>query len=473
MPLTITFKRSRFHAASFRGRWLLAAALTIPALLPAQSGTVSLVSPAPAALASLRSGSPEALAVLTSAVQGKDETLAAQALAMDLHPGDFPALLNAAAEKNAEGIIKLLIDYGADAYRATTALRSAVEHKNAGMATALLEAGADPNLPDAKGVSPLRAALGSGQLEMARVMFQHGGYPDDLLDPALDAGDIPLLTALFECGLSPNRPDSSGENLLVRAVIDSRPDLIRFLLEKGADATRPGLQGQPALHMAAVTKNMDALKALLDGGADPNQAFLSPVKEEFLARVDIESFKRWLQRDTGLTLLMLGGNSGNVELLKTLLEKGAKRGQRSNKWKRYPVVFACDNDHIPAAQILLGRTFEPGETPHRVVISLSKQKAMLYKGDELVRTSRVSTGRKGYATPKGKYVITDKARDWVSTIYHVAMPYFMRLNCRDFGMHAGVCPGYPASHGCIRMPGAEVKALFAILKIGDQVTIEE
>jgi 4-hydroxy-tetrahydrodipicolinate reductase len=44
---------------------------------------------------------------------------------------------------------------------------------------------------------------------------------------------------------------------------------------------------------------------------------------------------------------------------------------------------------------------------------------------------------------------------------------------REIGMHAGNCPGYPASHGCIRMPSGEVRAFFAVLKIGDPVTITE
>ncbi len=83
------------------------------------------------------------------------------------------------------------------------------------------------------------------------------------------------------------------------------------------------------------------------------------------------------------------------------------------------------------------------------------------------------TGRKGYATPTGKYVISDKQRDWISTIYKVSMPFFMRLSCREIGLHAGNCPGYPASHGCIRMPYSDVQKLFAVLKIGDAVTIEE
>ena len=119
-------------------------------------------------------------------------------------------------------------------------------------------------------------------------------------------------------------------------------------------------------------------------------------------------------------------------MIRMLLEKGARRGLQTKGWKRYPVVFACDGEHIPAAQLLLGRDPDPAEPVHRVTISLSKQRAILYRNDEEIRTCRVSTGRSGYPTPPGKFVITDKQRDWVSTIYKVSMPFFMRLNCKRF-----------------------------------------
>jgi lipoprotein-anchoring transpeptidase ErfK/SrfK len=51
------------------------------------------------------------------------------------------------------------------------------------------------------------------------------------------------------------------------------------------------------------------------------------------------------------------------------------------------------------------------------------------------------------------------------------MPYFMRLSCRDFGMHEGVVQPYPASHGCIRLPGDAAKKLFAEIPVGTLVTI--
>ena len=51
------------------------------------------------------------------------------------------------------------------------------------------------------------------------------------------------------------------------------------------------------------------------------------------------------------------------------------------------------------------------------------------------------------------------------------MPYFQRLSCGDFGLHQGVVPGYPASHGCIRVPAGNAEKLFSLTKTGDRVLI--
>jgi lipoprotein-anchoring transpeptidase ErfK/SrfK len=52
------------------------------------------------------------------------------------------------------------------------------------------------------------------------------------------------------------------------------------------------------------------------------------------------------------------------------------------------------------------------------------------------------------------------------------MPYFMRLSCLDFGMHEGVVPNYPASHGCIRLPGDAARRLFAEIPVGTLVSVK-
>lgn len=68
-------------------------------------------------------------------------------------------------------------------------------------------------------------------------------------------------------------------------------------------------------------------------------------------------------------------------------------------------------------------------------------------------------------------MVTDKHQTHVSSIYKVKMPFFMRLNCRDFGMHEGHVPDYPASHGCIRLPADIARRLFKEVPIGTLVTI--
>src|SRR6516164_3279606 len=70
-------------------------------------------------------------------------------------------------------------------------------------------------------------------------------------------------------------------------------------------------------------------------------------------------------------------------------------------------------------------------------------------GTPLVR-GRISTGRHGFDTPAGRYLVTDKERTRFSSLYKVPMPYFLRLSFSEYGIHEGYVPGRPASHGCIR-----------------------
>lgn len=458
---------------------LLACALALLAGSVANAQTPPLAATAAPAVLVTGDSSSRAVAAVTEMQQAFAEACrsgsrdaVAKALAQGADPNDSISPLTIAAGRNDTALASLLIEYGADASLAHGALSAALNHKNTALASLLLSAGADPNLPDARGISPLGAALTSGNIELASAMFRHGGYPDEFIEPAIARGDAGLLGTLFQYGIRPDRTDAAGNPLLVRAALDDRPALAAFLLKSGADSNAAGKDGLTALHIAMLNKQEPLLRALLENGADPNNPFASPVKPEVLEKVDNDIFKKWLKKDTGLTPLMLAAARGDTDTITLLLEKGAKRGSQTKGWKRYPVVFACDGEHIPAASLLLGRKPDPEKPAFRVTIHLSKQRAVLYKNDEPVRSCRVSTGRKGYATPTGRYVITDKQKEWTSTIYKVSMPYFMRLSCKEIGLHSGVCPGYPASHGCIRMPYADVKYLFSQLQIGDAVTIE-
>jgi len=107
-----------------------------------------------------------------------------------------------------------------------------------------------------------------------------------------------------------------------------------------------------------------------------------------------------------------------------------------------------------------------------IVVDVSAQKATYYELGEIVFSTPVSTGREDKSTREGVYHVTKKHKYWVSTIYDVPMPYFLRLNDGDVGLHAGYLPGYPASHGCIRLPKSAAMHLFEIVSVGTPVVIQ-
>ena len=107
----------------------------------------------------------------------------------------------------------------------------------------------------------------------------------------------------------------------------------------------------------------------------------------------------------------------------------------------------------------------------QVVVSIRNQTAWLVDYDRILMTSPVSTAKRGMHTPTGYFEVSEKDVSHISTIYHVPMPYYMRLSGEPFGMHAGYLPGYPASHGCIRMPKNKAAMFFKSVNIGTSVRI--
>jgi hypothetical protein len=138
------------------------------------------------------------------------------------------------------------------------------------------------------------------------------------------------------------------------------------------------------------------------------------------------------------------------------------------------------------------------ENPSRVEIDLGRQTAYLIRGRRVVMESPISSGRYGHLTETGSFKVIEKERNHYSSIYgkivdayghtvvadadvdmHVPrgckfvpapMPYFMRFHGSD-GMHAGYLPGYPASHGCVRMPDQLAVAFYQAVDVGTPVTV--
>jgi lipoprotein-anchoring transpeptidase ErfK/SrfK len=107
----------------------------------------------------------------------------------------------------------------------------------------------------------------------------------------------------------------------------------------------------------------------------------------------------------------------------------------------------------------------------QVVVSIRNQTAWLEDDERIIMTSPVSTARRGMHTPTGTFQVSEKDASHISTIYHVSMPFYMRLSGEPFGMHAGYLPGYPASHGCIRMPKNKAALFFKNVIVGTPVLI--
>ncbi|MBV8215578.1 MAG: L,D-transpeptidase family protein [Verrucomicrobia bacterium] len=134
-----------------------------------------------------------------------------------------------------------------------------------------------------------------------------------------------------------------------------------------------------------------------------------------------------------------------------------------------------------------------------VELHLSEQRAYFYKGGQLVGVSQISTGREGHDTPPGSYKIIQKDPNHASSLYGdyvdaagnivqkdvelgkdpkppgaifkgAPMPNFMRIT-GGVGLHEGYLPGYPASHGCIRMPGKMAQIFYNNVSLGTPVTV--
>ncbi len=114
----------------------------------------------------------------------------------------------------------------------------------------------------------------------------------------------------------------------------------------------------------------------------------------------------------------------------------------------------------------------PGNGSSRVVVSLDDQLVFLYKGDTLVAVSTISSGTSKNPTPTGIFPILEKKRFHRSVKYDNApMPFMQRIDKYGVALHGGHLPGYPASHGCIRLPGKFAAKLFAVTDVGTPVLV--
>jgi len=112
--------------------------------------------------------------------------------------------------------------------------------------------------------------------------------------------------------------------------------------------------------------------------------------------------------------------------------------------------------------------------PVVVLVSLPDQVMYVYRNGVRIGRSTVSTGTAGHRTPTGVFTVLQKKVDHESSIYKGAkMPNMQRLTWTGIAMHAGQLPGYPASHGCVRLPEDFAAKLYTVTKLGTTVIIAD
>lgn len=170
----------------------------------------------------------------------------------------------------------------------------------------------------------------------------------------------------------------------------------------------------------------------------------------------------------GAALLIMGPALSATALAKPQAKKSA-----AQKQKKAPAKSKAAKG--PAG--LKPGKFEwyPDHSPHgpvAIIISVPKQRVHVYRNGIQIGVSTASTGKEGYDTPTGVFTILEKETEHYSSTYNDApMPHMERLTWDGIALHAGKLPGYPASHGCVRLPPAFAEKLYSITQIGTPVII--
>ncbi len=109
--------------------------------------------------------------------------------------------------------------------------------------------------------------------------------------------------------------------------------------------------------------------------------------------------------------------------------------------------------------------------PLTLMVSLRRQRVDVYDKNGKITSAPISSGRPGNRTPTGVFSILQKRRRHYSNLYGSAMPNMQRITWSGIALHAGPLPGYPASHGCIRLPYGFSKRLFSMTELGTRVIV--
>jgi hypothetical protein len=135
-----------------------------------------------------------------------------------------------------------------------------------------------------------------------------------------------------------------------------------------------------------------------------------------------------------------------------------------------PAAARSDRERRPGGEE--GNLSRPAGVPLLAIVATGEQRVTIYDAEGRILRAPVSTGQRGYETPAGIYSVIQKEREHYSNLYDDAsMPFMQRITWSGIALHAGALPGYPASHGCIRMPYSFAERLFDLTKMGLRVVV--
>ena len=161
------------------------------------------------------------------------------------------------------------------------------------------------------------------------------------------------------------------------------------------------------------------------------------------------------RRLAGLAVTSLAASGLAALLVTALVDPAAAKNNREREPKRDESVLSR-----AAGQPLLA------------IVSLGEQRVTIYDAEGRILRAPVSTGQTGYETPAGIYSVIQKEAEHYSNLYDDAsMPFMQRITWSGIALHAGALPGYPASHGCIRMPHGFAERLFELTAMGLRVIV--
>ena len=137
-------------------------------------------------------------------------------------------------------------------------------------------------------------------------------------------------------------------------------------------------------------------------------------------------------------------------------------------------VLPLNSNPAAARDVILRVSAEArsSTSPLLLLVSIRKQRVRVFDSNGVIASSRISSGQPGFDTPTGVFSILEKQVYHESNIYDGApMPFMQRVTWSGIALHAGVVPGYRASHGCIRLPASFAKSLFSLTNTGNRVVI--